>query len=315
MKIVVLSECFLTESHLKRLQSLGEVEVYSSTTTEEEVLKRGQDAQIWIVDPYITPLTNSVLASTSSLKLVALTVTGYEVVDVQFAASRGIKVADIPGFSTNAVAEHTIALLFSVVRNILPADKLMRRTPLEVDTGNREHNIFQGMELKGKTLGVIGLGKIGTRVAQLGVAFGMKVIGYSRSPKTIQGVKQVSLEELLKNADIISLNLRYSAELENMISKNEIKQMKDGVILINTARGKLIDEHALSEGLKSGKIRGAGFDVLTDWSAKNPLLKLSNVVLTPHSGFYTDKSVENMATMVVENIEAFIKGQPIHIVN
>jgi glycerate dehydrogenase len=149
----------------------------------------------------------------------------------------------------------------------------------------------------------------------VGGALGMKVVGFDRKSKKIDSVKQLTLEELLKVSDIVSLHLSMAPELENIISEKTLSLMKPTAVLVNVARGKLVDENDLAKALKERTIAGAGLDVLSDYSLGNPLLKLDNVVLTPHEGYLTDGSVENMAEMVVKNAEAFVKGLPINIVN
>lgn len=312
MKIVVLNECFLKEEHLKRLKSVGEVEIFTDTDSEEKAIDRVKDADIIIADPFIAPLNKKVIESAKNLKLINVSVIGAEVVDVETANQKGIKIANIPGFCTEGVAELAVALMFAVSRNIALADKKMRIQPFQLDAGKKEDLAFKGLELKGKTLGVIGLGKIGQRTAQLGNAIGMNVIAFNRSAKQVDNVELVSFEDLLGRSDIISL---HTPELENLISTKQFELMKDGTIFINTGRGKLVDENGLYQALVSGKLRGAGLDVLASWDENNPLLKLENVIFTPHEGYLTDGSVENMANMVVENTEAFVKSKPQNIVN
>jgi phosphoglycerate dehydrogenase-like enzyme len=315
MKIVVLNECFLNNEHLKRLKALGEVELYTDTDSEEKAIERVKDAEIIIADPFVSPLNKAVIESAPNLKLIDLSVIGYDLVDLEVANKQNVKIANIPGFSTQAVAELAIGLMLAVMRNISLADREMRKQPFEVDAGNPSHKSFKGRELKGKTLGIVGLGRIGQQTAQLGGALGMKVVGFDRNPKNIDSVEQITLEELLKVSDVVSLHLSMALELENIISEKTLSLMKPTAILINAARGKLVEEEALFKALKEGKIGGAGLDVLRNYSSDNPLLKLENVVFTPHEGYLTDGSVENMAEMVVVNVEAFVKGKPINVVN
>lgn len=315
MKIAVLNEVFLSPDQLNRLKSLGEVEVFTDTDSEEKALSRIVDAEVIIADPFVTPLNTRVLESANKLKLIVISVVGYSKVDMETANKKGIKVANIPGFSTQAVAELTFGLILSVARSITLADRRMRENPFEVDAGNPNHSVFNGLELRGKTLGVIGLGRIGRRVAEIGHALGMNVVGYNRTSVQVPNVETLSLDELLKRSDVISLHVAFFPELENMISRPQLALMKQGVMLINTCRGKLIDEVALSEALSSGKLRGAGLDELATWEKSNPLLKLDNIVMTPHEGYLTDGSTKSMSEMVVANVEAYLSGTPINIVN
>lgn len=315
MKIVVLNEVFLKDSHIKRLKSLGEVEIYSDTNTEEQVIERLKGVDIAVGDMFVAPLNAKVFGSLDKLKLMVLNTIGIELVDVEAASKKGIKVADIPGFCMESVAEQVIALMFAVNRKIVIGDKEMRSKPFETDPGAEAHKKYCGFDIAGKTVGVIGLGSIGQRVAKLAMGLGMKVIAYNRSKKRIEWIEEVSLEELFKNAEVISLNLPYAPELEGLISRELLKSMKKNAIFINTTRGILVDETALYEVLKNRQIGGAGLDVVSDWSKDNLLLTLDNVVFSPHSAWYTKESLKNMAEMVVENVEAFIKGNPKNIVN
>ncbi len=314
MKIVVLNECFLKDDHVKRLKVMGDLQIYTDTDNEQKALDRIKDADIIIADPFVAPLNKNVIEAANNLKLIDLSVIGYDMVDVETANKQNIKIANIPGFCTEAVAELAFGLMLSVMRNIIQADSQMRQQPFEVDAGNPSHALFKGIELRGKKLGVVGLGRIGQRVAEIGKAFRMEVFGYDRKSKDIEGLTQTSLENLFKNCDVLSLHMAFNSETEGMISAELLKMMKPSAVLINTTRAKLVDEKTLYKMLSENKIAGAGFDVLGDNSSENPILKLNNVVLTPHEGYLTDGSVENMAEMVVKNAEAFMQGNPINII-
>lgn len=323
MKIAVLNECFLKDTHLQKLQSLGEVLEYKDTTTEKLAIERLKDVDIALADGMLTPLTQNVFNSTTTLKLVAINTTGFDAVDLESATQKGIKIANAGSYSSEAVAEHTIALMLAVAKKIILADqharlisKRIREALHSQDPEHQHAHNLLGFELKGKTLGIIGLGNIGCRVAEIASAFGMNVIAYNRSKKNISCIsKQVSLEELLKDSDVISLHLPLNKDTEGILSEKELSIMKPTVILINTARGKLINSDNLYEALTNGKIAGAGLDVLDNWSSTDPLFKLKNVVITPHSAFFTQESLENLADTLVTNVESFINGAPQNIVN
>ena len=316
MKIAVLNEFFLGESHLNRLKALGEVKVYLDTDSEEKTIERLEGVDIALGDCFIASFNKKVLDTTNNLKLLILNSTGYDLVDIDAANNKGIKVANAPGFSTDAVAELAIGLMFAVNRKIVLGDKAMRENPFEADPGNREHDIFWGFNLKGKTLGVIGLGKIGTRVGEIGQALGMNVIAYNRTPKQVNNIELVPLEELLKRSDVVSIHLALNSNTENIISKKELHLMKPTAIIINTARGKHIVTDDLLEDLKQNKIAGAGLDIVTDVAKDHPILKLDNVVLTPHIGSSTQESWKvNLPEIAVSTAEAFIKGEQRNIVN
>ena len=208
MKIGVLNECFLSEKHLNRLKALGEVIVFKNTKTEEEAIEKLKGLDVAIIDGFICPPTAKVLESTDKLKLIVLPHTGYFMVDLETAKKKGIKVANAPGFSKQAVAELVIGLMFAVNRKISLMDRDMRENPFESDPGNIEHrNRYWGFDIKGKTMGIIGLGRIGSTVAELALGLGMKVIANNRSPKTMSGVEIVSKEEVLKKSDVVSINV------------------------------------------------------------------------------------------------------------
>lgn len=315
MKITILNESFFNESHLNALRALGDLVIHENTDTEEEAIERLKDVQIAIADCYIAPLNKKVLESADVLKLLVINSTGYDLVDVASAKAKGIQVANVPGYSTEAVAEHAIALMLAVSKKIPAGDAIMRRAPFQVDPANQEHRKYLGFELAGKTLGIVGLGNIGQRVAKIGQGFGMKVLAFNRSQKNIEGVKQVSLEELLKESNIVSLHLPLSPETENIITAERLQMMKPTAIFINTARGKCVDESALINALQSRKIAGAGLDTIVDFSASNLILKLDNVVFSPHSAFFTREALKNCADIIVANVEAFVEGKAANVVN
>lgn len=190
MKIAVLNECFLSDAHLTRLRALGEVAVFEKTTTEDEAIERLKGADIAIVDGFICAPTARVLESTDSLKLIVLPHTGYFMVDLETANKKGVKIANAPGFSKQAVAELVIGLMFAVNRKIPLMDRNMRENPFDSDPSNIEHqNKYWGFDIKGRTMGIIGLGRIGSTVATLAIGLGMRVIANNRSPKNMEGVE------------------------------------------------------------------------------------------------------------------------------
>lgn len=315
MNIVILNECFFLDHHLSQLKALGNLEVYQDTTTEEDMIVRIKNADIAITDGLFSPLNKKVLESAKNLKFLALNTTGYDGVDLETATNQGIKVSNAPGYATDSVAEQVIALMFSVIRQIPRVDRKMRESPFQIDPANQEDETYMGTNVKGKTLGIIGLGTIGSRVAELGIGLGMKVIAFNRSPRNMEGVRMVSMEELLKESDVVSINLALTSDTEHIIGEKELSLMKQSAVLINTARGKHVDTNALYAALRDGKIRGAGIDVLEDWSRDNPLLGLKNVVLTPHEAFFTKESLENLANVITKNVESFVAGSPINLVN
>jgi lactate dehydrogenase-like 2-hydroxyacid dehydrogenase len=317
MKIAILNECFLNQSHLNRLKSLGEVIIFPNTTTEDEAIDRLKGIDIAIWDGFICAPTAKILESTDLLKLIVLPHTGYFMVDLETANKKGIKVANAPGFSKEAVAELVIGLMFAVNRKIPLMDRDMRENPFDSDPGNIEHqNKYWGFDIKGRTMGVIGLGRIGSTVATLALGLGMKVIANNRSSKTMDGVEMVSKEELLKKSDVISINVTSSAETKNLISKEELDMMKPNAILINVDQAAQVDTEALYNVLKEKKIGGAGLDQVAGLTKDHPILKLDNVVFTGHAGSSTNESFRvNLPELVVLAVEGFVGSKPKNLVN
>lgn len=315
MKITILNESYFSETHLAQLRELGELTIYENTDTEEKVIERLKYTDVAIGDCYIAPFNQKVFKSTNTLKLLALNTTGYDLVNVAAAHRGGVEVTNVPGFSTQSVAEQTFALMLAVSRKIPIGDVVMRISPFQIDPGLHSHKQYLGFNLAEKTLGIIGLGSIGSHVAQIGIGFGMKVIAYNRSQKNVDGITLVSLDELLKSSDIISIHLPLTPETEQLITAEKLDLMKRTAIIINTARGKIIDESALIAALQSNKIAGAGLDTIVDWEKTNPLLQLDNVVFSPHSAFFTKESLDNCADIIVANVKAFVEGKPVNIVN
>jgi phosphoglycerate dehydrogenase-like enzyme len=294
------------------LHTLGSVALHDHVRTEAQTTHGLAGADIAIVDSFSAPLTAAVLERADTLKLLVICSTGYDLVDLAAANRKGIRVANVPAYSTEAVAEQTVALIFAVGRHLLAADAGVRRGQFETDGTNR---VLLGSDLSGKTLGIIGLGKIGARVAQLGQGIGMRVVAWDRSTKPVPGVIPVTLEQLLEESDVVSLHLPLTPETKGILNAERLHLMKPAAILINTARGGLIDEAALYETLRSRKIAGAGLDVVSRMSTSNPLLTLRNVVFSPHSGYYTRESLRLRAQTIVETVADYLGGRPINIIN
>jgi len=308
MKIVVVDHVCLADEHVKKLKSLGEVKIFKDPPeTKDELKKRVKNADIAIVGWSI--LTEDVLDSAKNLKMVSIYATSCHYVDLEAAKKRGIVVTHVPGYATEAVAEHVFAMLLAAARKLLLADRHVRR-------GEFDWRPFIGIELFGKTLGVIGTGAIGCRVAEIARAFGMRILAYDKFPnlKRAQeiGMKYVDLETLLRESDMITLHVPLTQETEKLIGKKEFEAMKDGAILINTSQGKVIDERELVNALKSRKIAFAGLDVFEEEPLRkdNPLFKLDNTVLSPHIGFCTDKAIMRCADICINNVVKFLEGKP-----
>lgn len=317
MKIAVLNECFLNEEHLGRLKKLGEVVVYENTITEDQAIERLGNADVAIWDGFICPPTAKILETAKQLKLIVLPHTGYFMVDLETANRKGIKVANAPGFSKQAVAELVIGLMFAVNRKIPLMDRDMRENPFESDPGNIEHqNRYWGFDIKGKTMGIIGLGRIGSKVSELALGLGMNVIAHNRSPKIMSGVEMVSKEEVLKRSDVVSINVTSGADTKNLISQKELDLMKPSAILINVDQGPMVDTEALYDALKNRKIAGAGLDQVAGLTKGHPLLELDNVVFSGHAGSSTNESFRiNLPELVVSAVEGFVNNKSVNLIN
>ncbi|MBV9173310.1 MAG: D-2-hydroxyacid dehydrogenase family protein [Chloroflexi bacterium] len=260
-----------------------------------------------------TQLDEEALDHASNLKLISILGTGTDNVDLAAAKRRGIIVTNTPGVGAPSVAELTIGLILAVTRSIPRSDRTVRE-------GAWQH--VEGPELDGKTLGLLGLGAIGSYVARLGGAFGMRLIAWTFSRDESRanrlGVELVERDDLFRQADIVSLHLRNTPEVRGFVGARELGLMKPSAYLVNTARGALVDSDALAAALRKGEIAGAGLDVFTQEPLPredNPFLDLDNVVLTPHIGAVTHEASARQRAMPVDNILAFIDGHPEHVVN
>ena len=277
---------------------------------QDTLLERVKDAEILMLANQ--PLSAEIINACDKLKMIDIAFTGVDHVAMDAARARNLVVCNAAGYSTNAVAELTFGLAISAIRNI-PACNTRSHI------GSTKDGLV-GFELFGKTFGVIGTGAIGCRVAKIAAAFGCKVIAYSRTVKPeleADGVKFVSLDELLRTADFISLHVPLTAETDKMINAASIAKMKDGAVLINCARGGVVDSVALADALNSGKLAAAGIDVFENeppLAVNHPLLTAKNTVTTPHVAFASKEALEARADIVFANIEAFLANKPQNIV-
>lgn len=318
MKIVVLDGRALNPGDLSYdcLKQFGEVTLYQHTDTEEEAIARIADNEIVLINK--VHITKRILDSCPSIKLICVQATGYNVVDCAACAERGIPVTNVPAYGTAAVAQFTFALLLEICHRV----------------GHHDRAVHQGkwcscssfcfwdtpqMELGGKTLGIIGFGRIGRAVANLGKAFGMHILAYSRTeaPQYADLAKYCSLEFLLEHSDIVTLHCPLFPETQKLINADTLSKMKDGAILINTARGGLLDEKAVADALASGKLSAAAVDVVSEEPMKqeNPLLTAPNCIITPHIAWAPKESRQRLLDCVVENIRAYLNGKPQNVVN
>lgn len=283
-------------------------------TRPDEVVARLAGATVAVTNK--VPLRAEALARLPDLKFVAVAATGTDNVDLDACRARGIAVANIRDYSRGSVPEHCFTLMLALRRNL-------RAYAADVEAGQWERSSRFCLldhpigDLAGSRLGIVGYGALGRRVAQIGRAFGMAICAASRSPVDDPGVEQLALDDLLRTADVVSLHLPLSAQTRHLIGARELALMRPGALLINTARGGLVDEAALAEALRAGRI-GAGFDVLSQEppAPDNPLLalRLPNFILTPHIAWASAGAMQTLADMLVDNIEAWEAGTPRNLV-
>lgn len=316
MKIVVMEPLGVAIEKIENLSAslkqAGHEFIYYTTkeTQQDKLLARVQDADIIMLANQ--PLNADIINACPNLKMLSVAFTGVDHVALDACRARKIMVCNAAGYSTNAVAELTFGLAISVIRNIVPCDARCRNA--ETKDG------LVGFELFAKTFGVVGTGAIGSRVAKIAAAFGCKVLAYSRTEKqelVAAGVKYVSLDELLAESDFVSLHVPLTDATRNLIDAVAIAKMKQGAVLLNTARGAVVDSKALADALNAGKLSGAGIDVFENEPplAKNhPLCSAKNTVVTPHVAFASREALEKRADIVFANIEKWLAGEPQNVV-
>jgi len=268
---------------------------------QDDLIKRCVDANILVISNY--KVTAEVIEKSENLKLIAVAFTGVDHIPVDLCRSKGIIVCNAAGYSTQAVAELTIALSISLYRKIVPLDNATR--------SGRTRDGFLGGELNGKIFGIIGFGAIGERVAKLAMAFGCRVIVWSRTVKNFEGVEFVELEYLLKNSDIVSLHVPLTNKTCGLINESNLKLMKPSAVLINTARGPIVDSTALVNALITGIIGGAAIDVYEHEppiEGNHPLFSAPNSILLPHIGFATKEAICTRSEIVISNIKSWLGG-------
>ena len=318
MKIVILDGRALNPGDLswECIQSLGDTTIFEQTVGEAQIIARIGDADI--VVPNKTPITEAVLAACPNVRLIAITSTGYNVIDCDAAKRRGIPVCNVPGYGTAAVSQFTIGLLLELCHRIGHHDEAVHQGKWTVCPNFCFWDTPQ-MELAGKTMGIIGFGRIGRAVGRIAKALGMKVIAYSRSscPEGAAIADYVELDTLLHSSDVISIHCPLFPETEGIINAAAIEKMKDGVLILNTSRGPLIDEEALCAALHSGKVQGAAVDVVSREPilAENPLLTAPNCIITPHMAWAQGEARQRIIDITAENIKAFLEGSPQNVVN
>ena len=291
----------------QKISSSGHEIVYYDNRVEDEasLIERSKDADIVVLSNF--EYGKNVMEQCPKLKMVCVAFTGVDHVDIDYCKERGILVCNCAGYSTVAVADLVFGFAINLARNMTKCDVAAR-------SGKTKDGLV-GYELAGKKFGVVGLGAIGSRVAKIADAFGCEVYGYNRSPKNLDYVKQVDLDTVLRECDIVSLHLPLNVQTKGFISREKLELMKESAFLINTARGPVVDNEALAEMLNSGKLAGAGvdvFDMEPPIPEDYPLVKCKNAMLTPHVAFASTQAFEKRAVIVADNILAFLKGAPIN---
>jgi D-3-phosphoglycerate dehydrogenase / 2-oxoglutarate reductase len=317
MKTVVpddISGAFRDSHETARLLSAAEVIFYSSRSAgDAELTGRIRDAEIVLsFRPAFTRFPASVIAACPKLRMICISGTGVEDVDVAEATKRGIAVANVRGSSNRAVAEHALALMLDVARRVSSQDRAIRDGIWQP---------LQGIELFGKTIGIVGLSTIAQHFAPLCAGIGMRVLSWSRdnSPERAHaaGATAMELDQLLAESDVVSLHMRLFPQLAGFFDQTKFARMKRGAIFINTARGELVDEQALHAAIEEGQLSGAGLDVFAEQPLPpgHQLRGLANVVMTPASAWNTVDAAERMIRQSIDNVLAFIAGRPINVVN
>jgi D-3-phosphoglycerate dehydrogenase len=313
MRIVIADSIYLPVEYKEKLESLGELKIFDTIPdSRDEFIERVRDAEIVIVGRYGFP--KEAFNAASNLRMISVWQTGYDHIDIEAANEAGVVVANVPGYAFDAVAELVFAFALCMLRKVHVADRKIRE-------GKFNWKDYVGNQLMGKTIGVLGTGNIGIRVIQIAHGFNMNILSVTRHPnpskETRLGIKFVDMDTLLYESDIVTLHVPLTTETEKMIGEAEFNKMKSTAILINTARGKVVDESALIKALKERKIRGAGLDVFEKepLPANSPLMYLDNVMLTPHIAFLSEESLEECTYVCVENVEMFVKGKAQNLVN
>ena len=320
MKIVVLDGYTENPGDLSwaPLEALGEVTVYDRTSYVEDpiIAERIGDAEIVVMNK--TPISKETIDKCPNMKAIAVLATGYNVVDYNYAKEKGIPVMNVPTYGTASVSQFSIALLLEICHHIGHHSK-------SVHDGNWATNKdwcywdYPLIELEGKTIGIIGFGRIGQAEGRIAKALGMNVLAYDLYPNDSGKAigEYVDLDTLLAKSDVVSLHCNLTPENTGLINKDTIAKMKDGAILINNARGQLINEQDVADALNSGKLGAAGLDVVytEPIKADNPLLKAKNCIITPHISWAPKESRQRIMDITADNIKAFLAGSPVNVVN
>ena len=313
MKLVFLEPLGISQGDLKSLAQAklgGRVElVYYDTRVEDapSLIERCKDADIVVLSNF--KFREDVLSHCPKLRMICVAFTGVDHVDTAYCKAHGITVCNCAGYSTVAVADLVFGMVIALQRRIVPCNNAVRE-------GGTKNGLV-GFELEGKKFGIIGTGAIGLRVAKIAQAFGCEVLAYSRTQKAVAGITYTDLDTLLSESDIVSLHVPQTAETVGLINAEKLAKMKRSAILINTARGSVVDSTALAKALLEGVIAGAGVDVFEvepPVATDHPLFSAPNLIATPHVAFATAESMLKRAVIVVDNLEAYLNGAPKNVI-
>lgn len=313
MKVVILDAKTLTNDDIdfSVFDEFGEVTIYDYTKYNQ-IAERIKDAEIILCNKSI--MNRMTLKDAKNVKYIGLFATGYNNVDIEYTNERNITVCNAGSYSTNAVAQHVFALILEHYNKVGEYNKFVK------DGGwihSEKFSPFKPMkEMDGRTLGIVGYGSIGKKVAKIAQAFDMKVLAYNRSPKKDEGVRFVEMDELLEKSDIVSIHCPLNRDSEKMCNKDFFSKMKDGALFINTSRGGVVDEPALIDAVKSKKISGAGLDVVAvePMEKHEEILDIDNIIITPHSAWAPVETRTRLVEIVKNNIKKWVAGDPVNVI-
>ncbi len=315
MKIVILDHPRENPGEMdwSAYEAYGEVTKYAQTNPEDVAARIG-DAEVAFLNK--TVVTAEALRQCKNLKFLSVIATGYNTVDVNAAAELGISVSNVPSYGTEAIAQHVIALLLEITNHVAHHDAQVRLGRRNTDKDWCFWD-YSPIELEGKTMGIVGLGRIGQVTARVAKAFGMEVLAHDSFQNPALGYEYVSLDDLLARSDVVALHCPLFPETENLINKHTIAKMKDGAILLNNSRGALVVEEDLAQALNSGKLYAAGLDAVRNEpiSGENPLLTAKNCFITPHISWAAKECRQRLLDYALDNLKCYLAGTPTNIVN
>ena len=316
MKIVILDGKGINPGDLSWdcFEKFGQVDVYDKTPTKKETIAQLQGATVAVTNK--TPIDGEILDACKDVRLICVLATGYNVIDCAAARARGVPVCNVPDYGTSAVSQFAFGLLLEICHQIGHHDRLVHAGAWTACPSFCFWDTPQ-MELAGKTMGIIGFGRIGQATGRIAKAFGMDVLAYSRTRYEGVDAEYAELDALLARSDVISIHCPLTEQTQGLINRDTIAKMKDGAILINTSRGPILNEAAVKEALVSGKLRYAAVDVacIEPIPADSPLLSAPNCIITPHMAWAPAESRQRILDSTVRSIDAFLEGKPVNVVN